>query len=195
MVPTTWEELEALEQQIVADGDTPWCIGIESGTATGWAVTDWMEDIMLRTTTPENYDKWVTGELKFESPEVKNAAEIMSKRFTDEKMAEGGPKKIVATSFMDAPKGMFTDPPTCWLHRQGNFITSFFPAEAKAGEDFDFFYLPGIDEQYGDPFLVAGDIYSMFRDAPEVRAVMEFFTTGESLKGWIATGGALVPAQ
>ena len=91
---------------------------------------------MLRTTSPENYDKWVAGELKFESPEVKNAAEIMSKRFLDPKMAEGGPSKIVATSFMDAPKGMFTDPPTCWLHRQGNFITSFFPQEAKAGVDY-----------------------------------------------------------
>ncbi len=28
-VPTTWDELKALQDQIVADGDTPWCIGIE----------------------------------------------------------------------------------------------------------------------------------------------------------------------
>ncbi len=61
------------EQQIVADGDTPWCIGIESGAATGWPVTDWIEDFMLRTTSLDNYDKWVTGELKFSSPEVTNA--------------------------------------------------------------------------------------------------------------------------
>jgi alpha-glucoside transport system substrate-binding protein len=192
-VPTTWEELEQLEQDIIADGDTPWCIGIESGTATGWPVTDWMEDLMLRTTTPENYDRWVAGDLKFDSPEVRRAAEIMSERFLDEKMAEGGPSKIVATSFMDAPKGMFTDPPTCWLHRQGNFITSFFPEGSTPGEDWSFFYLPGIDEEYGKPFLVAGDIYAMFNDRPEVRAVMEFFTTGESLREWIASGGALSP--
>ena len=60
----------ALTDQIAADGDTPWCIGIESGAATGWAMTDWIEDVMLRTTSPENYDKWVKGELKFDSPEV-----------------------------------------------------------------------------------------------------------------------------
>ena len=95
---------EALEDQIVADGDTPWCIGIESGAATGWPATDWMEDIMLRTTSPENYDKWVTGELKFDSPEVKNAAEIMSKRSgstTDGRTADV--EAIVSTSFGDAP--------------------------------------------------------------------------------------------
>ena len=38
-----------------------WCIGIESGAATGWPATDWMEEIMLRTTSLENYDKWATG--------------------------------------------------------------------------------------------------------------------------------------
>ncbi len=36
-VPQTWDELLALTQQIADDGDTPWCIGIESGAATGWA--------------------------------------------------------------------------------------------------------------------------------------------------------------
>ncbi len=67
-IPTSWDELIALSDQIDADGDTPWCVGIESGAATGWPATDWMEEFMLRTTTPENYDKWVNGELKFNSP-------------------------------------------------------------------------------------------------------------------------------
>src|SRR5262249_24330778 len=35
-IPTTWDELMALSDQIVADGDAPWCVGIESGAATGW---------------------------------------------------------------------------------------------------------------------------------------------------------------
>jgi alpha-glucoside transport system substrate-binding protein len=30
-VPTTMEELKALTEQIVADGGTPWCIGLGSG--------------------------------------------------------------------------------------------------------------------------------------------------------------------
>ena len=43
-VPTTWDEMMALTEQIASDGDTPWCIGIESGAATGWTMTDWIED-------------------------------------------------------------------------------------------------------------------------------------------------------
>ena len=49
----------ALTQLIADDGDTAWCIGIESGAATGWAATDWTEEMMLRTTSLENYDAWV----------------------------------------------------------------------------------------------------------------------------------------
>ena len=77
-IPTTYEELKTVMDQMVADGTTPWCIGIESGAATGWVATDWMENIMLRTTTPENYDAWVQGKLKFTSPEVTKAAQIMA---------------------------------------------------------------------------------------------------------------------
>jgi len=77
-VPTTWDEMMALSKQMVEDGETPWCIGIESGGATGWPATDWIEDIMLRTVSPETYDKWTKGELKFDSPEVRNAIQILS---------------------------------------------------------------------------------------------------------------------
>ena len=194
-VPTTWDELIALSDQIKADGDAPWCVGIESGAATGWPATDWMEEIMLRTTSLENYDKWVTGELKFSSPEVKNAAETLGKLWFTDGYVYGGRPSIVSTFFGDAPAPMFEQPPKCWLHKQGNFITGFFPPEAKAGVDYDFFYLPPIDEQYGKPFLVAGDIMAMFNDRPEVRALMEYFTTPQSASGWLETGGALAAHQ
>jgi len=193
-IPQTWDEMKALMDQIVADGDTPWCIGIESGAATGWPATDWMEEIMLRTTSLENYDKWTTGELPFTSPEVKNAATIMSEIWFNDKYVYGGRSKIVSTNFGDSTAPMFTKPdPQCWLHKQGNFITSFFPSDAVAGKDYDFFYLPPIDPQYGKPVLVAGDIVAMFNDRPEVRAVMQYLTFGESLKGWVAQGGAISP--
>ena len=191
-VPETYDEMVALMDQIVDDGDKPWCVGIESGAATGWAATDWMEDIMLRTTSLENYDKWVDGELDFTSDEVRNALGVLDTLWAD-KYVFGGREGLVTTNFADAPAPMFEDPPKCWLHRQGNFITSFFPEGATAGEDYDFFYFPPINEEYGKPYLVAGDIMAMFNDRPEVRAVMEFFTKGEAVKEWIAAGGALSP--
>ena len=190
-VPTTWDELIALSDQIKADGDAPWCIGIESGAATGWPMTDWIEEMMLRTTTPENYDKWVAGTLKFDSPEVRKAIDTVSKIWFTDGYAYGGRGAISTTAFGDAPKPMFENPPKCWLHKQGNFITTFFPEGLVAGVDYDFFYLPGVDPAYGSPVLGAGDIYAMFKDRPEVRAVMQYFSTGASIEGWVKAGGAI----
>ena len=69
------------------------------------------------------------------------------------------------------PPNPCSSPPKCWFNRQGNFVTTFFP-EAVAGVDYSFFYLPGIKEEYGSPVLGAGDIYAVFNDRPEVRAVI-----------------------
>ena len=192
-IPQTWDELMALTDQIASDGDTPWCVGIESGAATGWPLTDWIEETMLRTTSLENYDKWVKGELKFDSPEVRTAIDAVTNIWFDDKYVYGGRKAIATTSFGDAPKPMFDNPPKCWLHKQGNFITTFFPEGKVAGTDYAFFYLPPIDDQYGKPVLVAGDIYAMFKDRPEVRAVIQYFSTGASVEGWVKAGGAISP--
>ena len=193
-VPTTWEELTALMDQIVADGDTPWCIGIESGAATGWPATDWTEEMMLRTTSLENYDKWVKGELKFSDPAVKNAVQKWSDIWFNDKYVYGGRAKIVTTNFGDAPKAMFDKPdPKCWLHKQGSFITSFFPEGVKGGTDYGVFYLPPLDPQYGKPVLFSGDLMVPFADRPEVRAVESFFSSGASLESWVKAGGATSP--
>jgi len=194
-IPETWDELVALTQTIADDGDTAWCIGIESGAATGWVATDWTEDMMLRTTSLENYDAWVAGKLPFDSPEVKNAIETWSEVWFNDAYVNGGRSSIVSTFFGDAPAGMFGDPPQCWLHRQANFITSFFPEGSEYGVDYDFFYLPPVDEAYGRPFLVAGDLIAMFNDRPEVRALMEYFTTPQSVSGWLEGGGAIAAHQ
>jgi len=69
-IPQTWDELVELTNTMIADGITPWCVGIESGQATGWVFTDWTEDLVLRDLGPEAYDDWVANDLKFNSPEI-----------------------------------------------------------------------------------------------------------------------------
>lgn len=194
-VPETWDEMIALSDQMVADGRTPWTISMESSGATGWVATDWMEDIMLRTAGAEKYDAWVKGELPFNSPEVKRAAEIMGEIFFNPDYVYGGTTAILTVPFGDGPTPMMSDPPKAWLHRQASFIPGFFPekgAEIERG-DIDFFYLPPIDPALGKPVLGAGDIYAAFTDRPEVREVMKFLTTGESTKEWCKAGGFVSP--
>jgi len=194
VVPTTWDEMMALTEQIAADGDTPWCIGIESGAATGWTMTDWIEDVMLRVAPAEDYDAWVAGELPFDSPQVNEALDYIEAIWFNDDYVYGGRDAIPTINFGDAPKPMFEEPPQCWFNRQGNFVTTFFPEETVAGEDYDFFYLPTIKDVNGEqPVLGAGDVYAAFNDRPEVRAVIQYFSTGDSLKVWVEQGGAILP--
>ncbi|WP_018525683.1 ABC transporter substrate-binding protein [Alkalispirochaeta alkalica] len=192
-IPETWDELIALSDQIVADGGVPWSIGIESAGATGWPGTDWIEDILLRIAPVEVYDNWVEGKHPFNSPEVKRAFEIMSEIWFNEDYVLGGTDGIVLTPFGDAPNALFTDPPSAWMHRQASFIPAFFPRGVQVGVDADFFYLPPIDEEFGRPVLGAGDIYGVFNDRPEVRALARYMTQGISTKAWVQAGGFVSP--
>ena len=192
-VPKTWAELMALSDKIVADGGTPWCLGIESGDATGWVGTDWVEDIMLRTAGPKVYDQWVTHEIPFDAPPVKTAFETFGKVALNPKYVLGGTVGVISTPFGDSPQGLFSDPPRCYLHRQANFIASFFPEDVVLGEDVNVFPLPSIDAKWGTPVLVAGDVFGMFNDTPEARALMEYLTTPEAHEIWAGLGGFISP--
>lgn len=196
-VPETWNELTALCDRIVADGGVPWSIGIESGAATGWVATDWMEDIMLRSAGPEVYDQWVNHAIPFDHPEVVKAAETMAGIWLDRDYVLGGPTTILTTYFGDAVKPLYENPPQAWLHRQGNFITGFMQDDVQADLDQEVgvFALPEIDPEYGTPVLGGGDQFVVFNDTPEVRQFMEFLTTWDSARNWAKAGGALFPHQ
>jgi alpha-glucoside transport system substrate-binding protein len=173
-VPTTWDELIGLSDQIVADGGTPWCVGFESGGATGWPATDWMEDIMLRTAGPDVYDQWVNHEIPFNDPAVVRAAEVFGEVMFADGYVLGGASDTPSIAFGDAPLPMFDDPPGCWLHRQASFINAFFPEGTEAGVDYDWFPFPPIDQE---GTLFAGELAVIGRGAnrPEVKDFLEKF--------------------
>jgi alpha-glucoside transport system substrate-binding protein len=177
-VPETWDDLIALSDQIVADGSTPWCIGFESEGATGWPATDWMEDIMLRTAGPEVYDQWVSHEIPFDDEAVVNAAETMGEILFADGYVLGGAAATADIAFGDAPLPMFDDPPGCWLHRQASFINSFFPADAEAGVDYDWFPFPPIDQE-GTLFAGELTVVGTNGNRPEVIDFLEKFIAEE----------------
>ncbi len=175
-VPGTWADLKALSQQMIDDGNVPWCVGIESGGATGWAFTDWVEDLTLRYEGADFYDEWVAHTIPFDSPEM-NAIwnEILALWNTPGAVyAEGG--TISSTFFGDNGRPLVEG--DCMMHRQASFFSAFFPDGTAFGPDgVDVFYFPSVT---GDrPVLGAGTLVSAFRDAPEVWAVMEYYASPE----------------
>src|SRR5690554_4934745 len=193
-VPTTWDELLALTEQIARDGHTAWSIGLESGAASGWPGTDWIEDIMLRTAGPEVYDQWVNHGIPWTHPAVRRAFEIFGEIARNPRYVYGGPTAVLSTNFGDAVNPLFTDPPRAFLHRQASFITSFITENnpgVVAGEDYDFFPLPAIDPQWGVPALGAADLIGVFRDTPETRALIRYLVTPGAQAIWVSELGKL----
>lgn len=95
-IPTTWDELIALSDQIVADGGTPWCvaIGYMGDSGVGEAGLNWAQEIFLRTAPLGDYDKLTTGELKFNSPQFRHAMELMSEIWFKPGYVYGGREKL-----------------------------------------------------------------------------------------------------
>ena len=193
-VPETMEDLIALSEQMVEDGNTPWCIGLGSGAATGWPATDWVEDIMLRTVEPEVYDQWVNHEIPFNDERVVNAIETFGTFAKNEDFVKGGGQAVAGTDFRESPKGLFASPPECFMHKQASFIPTFFPEGTQIGTDADFFYFPAFEsEDLGQPVLGAGTFFAMAKQSEATEALLQYLTTALAQEVWLAQGGMLSP--
>ena len=193
-VPETMEELKALTEQMAADGETPWCIGLGSGAATGWPATDWVEDLMLRVATPEEYDAWVSNDMPFDDPKVVEAIEEFGWFAKNDDFVAGGANAVAATDFRDAPQGLFSFPPQCYMLKQASFIPTFFPDDAVVGEDVDFFYFPAYgDSDLGTPVLGAGTLWAITNDSQGAQDLISYLQTTEAHETWMAMSGFLTP--
>ncbi len=197
-IPTTWDELIALSDQIVADGGTPWSIGLESGDASGWPGTDWIEDIMLRTAGPEVYDQWVNHEISWTDEAVVNAFETWGQIVGNPDYLYGGVEGTLATNFGEAPWPLWEDPPGAYMHRQASFIVGFildqYP-DLEMGTDINFFPFPSINEEIGPAVIGGADVVVMFNDRPEVEAFMEYLASPEPQEIWASMGDFISPNQ
>ena len=193
-IPTTMEELRALTDQIVAEGETPWCIGLGSGAATGWPATDWVEDIMLRTQPADVYDAWTSNEMAFNDPRVVAAIEEFGWFARDDAKVSGGAGAVASTDFRDSPKGLFSSPPQCYMHRQASFVPAFFPEDVEFGVDADFFYFPSYESKdLGNPVLGGGTLMAITNASDATSEFMNFLQLPIAHEIMMAQTGFLTP--
>ncbi len=182
-IPTTWAEMTALSDKIAAEGKMkPWCVGFESGGATGWVGTDWIEDIMLRSAGAEKYDQWVDHTLAFDSPEVRAAFDEAGKYLKNPDYVNGGfggVDSIPSTAFQDGGLPILKD--KCAMHRQASFYAANWPEGTTVAEDGDVFafYLPPFDAAAGKPVLGGGEIVGQFNDDEETQMTALYMTSVE----------------
>ena len=208
-IPTTWDELLALSDEIAASGTgvQPWCAGFESGEATGWVGTDWMEDLVLRFGGGDVYDQWVSHEIPFNDPKIAGALEKAGEILKNPAYV-GDVASIATTSFQTGGAGIVDG--TCAMHRQASFIggilvadqgaTIVTPDDTATAGGITTFYFPGASAT-DKPALGGGEFVGAFADRPEVAAVQLYLTTPEwnnkkaALGGWFSANKGLDTAN
>src|SRR5438067_1031729 len=160
--PATWDDLKTQAAANKGAADSVWCLGIESGAASGWPGTDWIEDFVVRTAGADVYNNWAAGKVKFTDPAIKGAfqayGDVVASSF-------GGANTINTTNFTTAGDPLFKSPPGCELFHQASFITglgAFKPL--KAGTDYNFFPFPDVDPKFAGAVEGAADLFGMFHD-------------------------------
>ena len=188
-VPTTDAEMTALTSKIKSKKlGYPWCIGIESGGATGWAATDWMEEYVLRYGGEAQYTAWWKGKLPWSSATVQKAAKKFASVALTAGNVNGGGKAIAATSFGDTANLFKTDKSKCYMLRQGSFITDFFPDAIKAAYKANDFTNVGVFKLPApagttDAVLGGGDLAAAFDDKAATQKVLNFILSDKLGQG------------
>jgi alpha-glucoside transport system substrate-binding protein len=199
-IPGTWDDMMTLTDTIAATGIKPWCAGIGSGDATGWPVTDWLEDVMLRDAGPDVYDEWVAHEIPFNDKQVVDALDRVGGILKNDKYVNGGigdVKSIATTIFQDG--GLPILKGDCALHRQAGFYAANWPEGTEVTETGDAFafYLPVTSDEFGKPVLGGGEFVTAFDDRPEVQAFQTYLSsdTWANEKAKATPGGGWVSAN
>jgi alpha-glucoside transport system substrate-binding protein len=190
-VPTTWDELDALVEQMVTNGDVPWSMGFESGDATGWTGSDFIQDILLVQQGPEYVMGLISGDIAYDDAGVKQAYETYGKWASDPKYTVGGAQGTLSTNFNDAIYKVFSDPAEAMMVKQSGFaggqILAQYP-DLVYGTDYDFFPVPGAKGLQG-----GADWMMAFNDTPAVQALVAYLSSPLGGENWAKAGFDLTP--
>jgi alpha-glucoside transport system substrate-binding protein len=61
--------------------------------------------------------------------------------------------------------------------------------------DFDFFIMPDIDPMYSGAITGGGDLFGMFNDTPQARALIQWLVTPQAQEIWAKIGGGYLAAN
>lgn len=198
-VPTTLDEMMELSETIASDsGHQPWCVGLESGEATGWPGTDWIEDFVIRQAGADFYDQWVTHGVPFNSPEVVTAFDSVGEYLKSDEMVNGGFGDVstqISTPFQEAGLPILDD--ECSLHHQASFYETFWNPDggddvtvAPDGDVFAFL-MPPVNADDPQAVTGGGEFPVAFRDAEEVEAVRTYLSSALWANNRVSLGGVI----
>ena len=186
--PRTWDDLGALTKRLARAGEQPWAVGAEDW----FTLTDWFENIYVRSEGPWKYDALFAGKLPFDDRSVIRALRRMTSILRAPYLA-GGVDETVRTSFPDAVVDFFGRDPSAHLFMGGGFVGSLALGGAVEpvpvpGETIGVAPFPTIDARVGDPVVVGADFITAFADDEAVGEFLRYLTSPGAGRIWVSTG-------
>jgi maltose-binding protein MalE len=188
--PTTWDELLQGAETLKASGVRAYSIG----GADGWTLTDWFENIYLRTAGPDMYDQLTSHDIPWTDASVTTALQELAKVFGDNSNIAGGQSGALQTSFPESVTQVFKDQPDASLVYEGDFVQGVIMDETQAQPETDFnqFAFPSINDSPSS-VVGGGDVVVMFKDDAATQAFVEYLATPQAAEIWAARGGFSSP--
>ncbi|HZQ48740.1 MAG TPA: ABC transporter substrate-binding protein [Candidatus Dormibacteraeota bacterium] len=195
--PKTWTDLLAIDPTKYG-AQKLFCAGVESGAASGWPASDDLDNIIMRQSGPDVYTKWINGQQKWTSTEIKQGYQALL-QMTSGNNVYGGPNYVLSTNFAKAGDPLFKPAGNfkagCLFLEQATFQPSFFTQsfpDLKAGTDFDFFGHPSMGNSANDGnYNGFYDNYAMYNDTPAARQLMAWMVDPQAQQIWASSGVSL----
>lgn len=187
---TDWDEFIAAAQTILDSGVTP----VSVGGADGWTLTDWFENVYLRTAGPDLYDQLTNHEIPWTHESVKEALGKLAELFGKPELLAGGTDGALQTGFDNSVIRVFTDPPEAGIVFEGDFVAGVITAntDAEIGADADFFPFPDIDGS-APSVLGGGDVAVLLNDSDGGQELLRYLASPEAGQVWAELGGFTSP--
>jgi alpha-glucoside transport system substrate-binding protein len=187
-VPEDWDGF--MDQlQLVSDSGYA---GISIGADVGWPLTDWFENVYLRTAGPEMYDQLTNHEIPWTDTSVTEALDVLGELFGSPVVQEGSAQH----TFPESVTQVFGADPAAGTVYEGDFVAGNIADDGNStvGENALFYDFPAINGSA--PSVVGGgDVAVAFNADPATEALMTFLASPESAEVWVPLGGMTSPNQ
>lgn len=194
--PVSWTQLLSLSDALVADGQIPFSIGAESGAASGWPLSDWFENILVRVAGPDVDRKLVTHDIAWTDPGVVASMQKFTEIFGQGDYQLGGITGTLETNFNNALLTVFAPTHSAAMYFEGSWvqgiIVATFPTLLPV-QDYNFFEFPEINSQFGKPVVGSADFAVLFNNSAAAQDLIRFLATLDAAEIWIAHIGYLSP--
>jgi ABC-type glycerol-3-phosphate transport system substrate-binding protein len=181
--------LLAVARRLADAGTTPFAVSARDG----WTLTDWFEDIYLRTAGPRRYDRLARHRIPWTDPTVRRALRVMSALLEPSYVA-GGVSGALRTGFERSVETVFSDRPTAAMVHGADFVAGVVTGRTTAQlvVDADVFPFPGSGPSL--PTVVGGgDVAVMLRRSAAGDALLRYLASPEAAAVWAARGGFVSP--